>query len=192
MTDPFEKFVRQNKDEFDIHEPSADLFNKVKLPDVQESKVVKINWWAMIGKAAAIILLCVSSVIMYEWLRPKDNLQANKPEIENEPAVTIEIPELVEAEAFYASLIAAHIEELKQYPHFYAEIEVDLLADLADLDEEYNYLLNELGNNVENTQIIETLIQNLRLKVSILERVLDNIEKAELKNKQSNNETTTA
>ena len=83
------------------------------------------------------------------------------------------VPELKEAETYYANLVSNKLEEIKPFLASNPGISEDVNVDLMELDSVYISLKNDLRDNVANDQIIEAMIQNYRLKLRILEELQD-------------------
>ena len=57
-TDTLEKFVIENRDQFDNMEPGPDLWQKIA---PTQPKTIDINWTKVLIRAAAIVVIFVSS-----------------------------------------------------------------------------------------------------------------------------------
>jgi hypothetical protein len=98
-----------------------------------------------------------------------------------------EIPELKEAELYYTGLIDARLQEIKPFLAEYPEIELEMEADLSDLDNVYNSLKNDLKDNVANQEVIQAMIENYRTRIDILEEMLHFLDKASNDSINTNN-----
>jgi hypothetical protein len=166
MKDKLEEFIRENRQEFDIHDPDPLLWTRI----IKEEKSRK-PWYSYAWKAAAVILFGVLSVVVYEKFLPHQSREIVQTLAQIDPRVQ----ELIEAEAYYTGKVNLKMEELKQYPVEYKQVKNDLFTDFAELDSNYKQLKNELKGNICNEEIIESMIQNYRFKLQILEQVLDQI-----------------
>ncbi|MEM9981297.1 MAG: hypothetical protein AAF734_02300 [Bacteroidota bacterium] len=191
MMDPLEKFIRDNKAAFDRHEPNDDLWENIEanldvLDDGAVEEEITKNTTARgitisyrtLWRVAAVALLLLSSVAVWQYVEREK--QANT-------AVTIvplnEIdPELAEAEAYYTAQIQEKREEL-------IAIDPDALqafdGELHELDELYDSLKEELLSTADQEAIATAMIENLRIRIEILNRQIEILERYQQK-KQEN------
>ena len=59
------------------------------------------------------------------------------------------------------------------------ELDPVIQAEFQMLDSAYVELKNDLKDNVDNEEVINAMIQNYRIKLQILEQILDNIQSNE-------------
>jgi len=180
--DRLEEFVSSHRSEFDEETPSAavweSLASEVDTQKRSQPKLIPLRKALAYGAAAVLI---VSFGLLYL-------LQEEQPEVVADvPEVAIEIdgyqlsdisPELAEVEGYYVTKVNQNLERLN-------DLNVDpmLLEEIDFLDEEFNQLKTEMGESVNNDQIIEAMIDNYRLKLEILEAMLsefDNTEEDEM------------
>jgi hypothetical protein len=165
MKDKFEEFVRENSSGFDIYEPSDELWQGIQKRIKPERS---IRWVFYLSRAAAVLLIFGASLLVQRvWLKEKtgDTQTASGPEID--------IPELKEAEMYYSGMISTKLEEVKPMLAEYPSLEEELTTDLGELDSIYTSLKNDLKDNVANHEVIEAMIENYRLRISILEDMLE-------------------
>ncbi|HPD65084.1 MAG TPA: hypothetical protein P5050_05985 [Bacteroidia bacterium] len=185
MSERFEKFVKDHRDEFDVYEPSPEVWSNIahqlKTP-LQKSKTI----WYYPLRIAAVLAIAFVSVFVYEkFIR---NTTDNQSLAESEKSMEAEKNEILEAEVYYNHQVNLMLDELnRNYPEFQS-VKADVKADLEELDQACKELKAELGNNINNEEIIVKLIENYRLKLNILEEVLFQLRKArESENKSSDN-----
>jgi hypothetical protein len=171
--DHLEQFIIDKRDDFDLAEVPEGLFEKIDRP---EKKVTRINWGQIAWRAAAVVLIFTASWFIHDLVN-RDSL----------PAITSEEPseisplykEFAEAEIYYSAMIKQKrdmvFELTKDDPAIFEEINTELI----ELDQVYKELKNDLGDNADNEQVIEALIQNYRLKLDILEEMLYVLRKAQ-------------
>jgi hypothetical protein len=80
--------------------------------------------------------------------------------------------------------INERLNELKPYFAKDPQLEYDLENDLHELDEYCKNLKSDLKDNVNNEEVIEAMIHSYRMKLEILESLLQQL-------KRQNNETIT-
>ena len=91
-------------------------------------------------------------------------------------------PELAEVEHHYANSIEAKMQEVKNM-----DVDEDLLSELQLIDKERALLDDEMQNAVNNERIIKAIIKNYRMKLNLLEEMMEDINKA--KNKSDDRKT---
>jgi len=174
MSDKLEKFILDNKSEFDNYEPSPELWQKVIKIDGKPNTVKSYAFY-YVWRVAAILLIVFLSVFVYEQFIKKDN---------NLSYQNSESGELIEAENYYNHQIRQKLTELEKYYPEFSEVKYDVLNDLDELDKVAKELKTELGNNINNEEVVLNLIENYRLKLNLLEEVLNQLRQV----KQENNE----
>jgi hypothetical protein len=167
MKDNLEKFIIENREEFDIHEPPTGAWNKIE-KNIRPPKT--INWRSVIYRAAAVVLIFAASYLVHEYIGNLKEGQVAKEEPREKKS--FEIPELKEAEVYYSSLINEKFKEIKPILIDNPSLEKEIRYDLDQLDSLYTGLKKDLKDNIANGEIIEAMIQNYRLRLSILEDVL--------------------
>jgi hypothetical protein len=178
MSDNLEKFVRANSSEFDFKEPRPELWQ-----DIEKAITPKrvIPWRYYMSRAAVIILLIGATLVAQRvWI----NLSEIRPDRVTD--VEIDIPELREAEMYYSGMINAKLEEVKPLLREYPSLEEELHSDLSELDSIYSGLKSDLKDNIANHEVIEAMIQNYRLRISILEDMLTFLESQQDNNSINN------
>jgi hypothetical protein len=171
MMDNFEKFIQENRESFDALEPGANVWNKVE-KNLKKKKSIPIR--TIIYRAAAVALIFVVSY-MFSTYMIKNDLKLTG--IFKKQQVVI--PELQEAEVYYAGLIDNKLEEIKPFLNADPNLEDELLLELSELDSIYKNMKEDLKDNIANQEVIEAMIQNYRLRVSILEDILSEFKETE-------------
>jgi hypothetical protein len=169
MQDSFEKFVRNNRDGFDNLEPDKSVWNKLKkdLP-----RTHGFRWKVFLSRAALVALIFSASYFANEMVhrfKSKSTSTAEKNEI----------PGLSEAEAYYTSLVNQKLDELKPVIEKCPSLQEELNYDMSELDRVYTDLKKDLKDNMANQEVIEAIIENYRLKISILEDILGELSPTE-------------
>lgn len=173
--DKLKKIIDENRDWFD-EEPASDRIwdNVNKRLDKNEPRMVPLKMVLQYA-AAAVVVICVS---IY-FLIPPNNLENiadhNTPN-EKEYLLASLSPEYAEVEHYYLSRIHFTMNELKGY-----NPDEELIQAVQDLDEEYKRLSEEINEQVNRDEIIEAMIENYRLKLYLLEQILESM--------KENNET---
>jgi len=170
MSDNFEKFVKQHREEFDLFEPQPALWNTIQ-SKVDQKK--KHSLFPLLSKAAAVAIIFILSFWAQKQMEQKP--QSLKPYAvhqsksseplaipKNETPVIARqvnqtVSEMVETEKYYSRKIDNTVKEMKVYLIKYPEVAHDMKKDL--------------GDNAANEEIINAMIQNYRMKLQILEDI---------------------
>lgn len=177
MSDKLENFISANRKDLDDRTPSGNVWDNVEaaLTGKKKKKTIlaPIIKWSM---AAAAIL--IAAMIIYV-------MPAKKTDPGNEVLNTdnIESPDLPEVRAF-AKIIVLKQEELKQISLEQPELYSKFTKDIIQLDSSYNALKNQLSVTPNKEMLIEAMIQNLQLQLSVLNQQLNIIK--EIKQLQTN------
>ncbi|MGL1888178.1 MAG: hypothetical protein OCD76_16800 [Reichenbachiella sp.] len=182
MKGNLEEFIQGNRGEFDEMSPKADLWSKIEgkldKPSIERPKPKsKILW--QLGVAASVLLAFVIGLLV----RPSiDGPTEQLAEIE----VKNPTQELYEVESYYAKLIDEKKANIRLILNENKMIDQEMLEDLDDLDTMYDDLKYQLTQSQNNERVINAMIQNLQLRVEILNKQLMIL--GQLSKKQGNEE----
>lgn len=160
MKDRLEEFVRSHKEEFDIFEPNDNLWEGIE-KKMDKGKKIRLSYYLV--RAAGIAAIFLITLTAYNYFFTDNNR-------------TAEIPEIKEAEMYYTGLIDSKLDEVKPLLADYPEIQTEINADLTELDSVYNDLKEDLKDNVSNQEVIEAMLENYRMRVDILQEMLEYLE----------------
>ena len=162
-----EDFMRENRDDFDSKLPSIDLWDKIESKLEKEKKKTRtLNIWKVSAAVAAVLVLALIGTFM---LNSQDSYQkyANV----SDP----ELKELLETEAYYSEKVSFQLNEINKCYKIFPELKSDIESDLNELDNMYKELESDLNENFYNREVIEAMIQNNRLRLEMVDRVLNQI-----------------
>jgi hypothetical protein len=178
MKDKLEQFIEENRDTFDSfsHSESEKVWGKIL-----EKRKVKPGsrfYLQYFSRAAVILVIFGLSYLFHDIVENRKETRLTEEKLND---IYKQLPELKEAESYYANLVLNKMDEIKPFLASNPEIGNDINTDLMELDSVYTSLKNDLKDNVANDQIIEAMIQNYRLKLRILEDL-----QAEIENENNN------
>ncbi len=177
MSGKLEKWISDNRELFDEPLPHGHTSRFAeKLKNRSDKKAVYPGW----GKAAAVILLFFS----IGWAVIHSGKESGARETIAETAMVNS--EIQEAEMFFAMQIKARKQEVITEAGNDPETE-QALKELEKLEKQYEELKEELVINPGNERIIAAMIENYRLRLSILEKLLDQIRMKNIKTKKYKN-----
>ncbi|MCL6275356.1 hypothetical protein M3P19_15165 [Muricauda sp. 2012CJ35-5] len=168
--DNLDQLFQRLEGEFDVENPKQGHQDRF-LQKLNQSKGVtslngkKTNWWKSLSIAASVALLCVLGLQVIN----------NKPSIKEQ---VVEIaPEVSETEFYFANLIEAQVQQLKdeKSPET-AKLVDDTLVQLEKLQSDYDALEQELVNGGNSKFILNAMITNFQTRIDLLQEVLTNIE----------------
>lgn len=169
MKDRFEEFVKNNREEFNIHTPNPDLWKKI---EKKKKGTGTRKIWLIVSRIAAVAIIFFLSYAYHEFrdYRKQERLAKNI-----DQKVYEMVPELKEAEFYYNNQVNLKLEELQPLFTHSPEIKEEVNRDLTELDSVYISLKQDLMDNIANDQVLEAMIQNYRLKLDILEDLLHEV-----------------
>ena len=168
MGDKLEKYIAENRDQFDQYEPDPGMWKKIERKIQPESRM---DWRMILIRAAGVAAIFVVSFLISEYIhRVMEEGTRTGRMVKRDKEIVI--PELQEAEAYYAGLVSEKLAQMKSVISDYPDIEKELQNDLSELDSIYAELKNDLRDNIANQEVINAIIENYRLRIEILEDML--------------------
>jgi len=173
--DKLEKFIIENREEFDVFEPGTELWNRIQKP---APKVIRLNWKTILVRVAAVVVIFIASYFFHDMMQKgdKSDVAGNEQPLENEDQNKVNV--LMEAEMFYTSQINTAKEEIILLSGNDKGLIDDLNVDMVELDKVFEELKNDLKDNSDNEEVIEAMIQNYRIKLQVLEDILLQLKKS--------------
>lgn len=176
--DKLEKFITENRQEFDDLVPDPKIWDHIQ-ENIEPQK--KIRWINIMWKAAAVLIIFTASYFFHDYIN-QDELNhqtatVSEEEIDPENAEVVET--LLEAEAYYTAQINNRKREVFQLAGNNRQLINDINIEFEELDQVLKELKNDLKDYTGTEEIIEAMIQNYRLKLAILEDMLYQLREAE-------------
>lgn len=201
MSKGLEQFMRDNRDQFDTDEPGDQVWKKLEeqlkeknqagkkqMTKDRQIMLIKILRWSA---AAAILILAGIGIFSLLNNRPgKGNDLVKHPTENNTPGANDPIlkkinPGYAREVAQFTQLIELKQNELKEIEKENPNLYKKFVADINKLDSSYKALKKELPENPNREQLLEAMIENLRLQTEILNQQLSIIN--QIKASKSNN-----
>ena len=158
MSDRLEDFIRNNRAELDIDEPSGNLWKGIEdhIPNQKKRKL-----WTTMGVAASVMILVAAAYFM-GMQNTSNTLDARSFASESQ------FQEFEEASKYYTTTIDYKFAQAKD-----AGMDDEIMNDLMQLDEVYNELKEEmLTTEYQDKEfLINLMINNYKTKIDILERI---------------------
>lgn len=175
MENQLEKFIQNNRQAFDLHDPDPQIWNRIerKLDHKRDNRVIMLRATKI---AAAIVTILSVGILIGTQITSKNMNQLNY-------AASPEMKTFRETESFYQQQVNLKLDEVKTVAP-----ESSIEQDLKQLDEIYNELKAELikSNYVNSDIMINAMIKNHKTKVEILESILEKQKQNKNKNENAN------
>ncbi len=176
MDDKLEKFIKTHRAALDQKEPKADLWDRISAemaPEVKNIPAIRmLPYW----RAAAAIFLVVSVVLAF------DKFAGETAESTASTALTEQV--MNEAESYYIGLINQKKDEISAYSDQFPS-DNRFIEDINTLDSVYQELKTEMSNGNEES-VLNAMIQNLQLRIEVLNHQLEIIQSIEKAKKEKN------
>ena len=184
MSKRLEDFMKDNRDEFDDLEPSADLWLRIEkhlpaegtLPKKREAKTFSLNF--VLRVAASVIIVMGIGFVFY---------------LHNEKKTGIDFasinPAYAKQQVHYASLVEVKRTELKAIAKSDPQLYKEFSAEIAKMDSVYKKLNNDLANSPNQELVLRAMIRNLQIQTEVLNQQLNVIEQYNQMKKDQKNET---
>jgi len=169
MEDKFEKFVAENREAFEFHDPDPQIWNRIESNLRFKNKP---GWGKILQRVAVVAVIFAASYMVNEMVH---RYQQGEGKADRAAAKNNAIPGLTEAEAYYTNLLSQKMDELKPVMANCPALQEELNFDMSELDSVYIDLKKDLKDNMANQEVVEAIIENYRLKIRILEELLSEI-----------------
>jgi hypothetical protein len=177
--DNLEEYIRKHREEMDRYKPSSGIWRRIR----KGLKTGKDSGYQWISFAAMIAVIFGTAVI---FLRPEYKLSQKTSREGNFQTMMKESSQLKETEIYYNNLANSLYREATPMLTKNPEIEKELFTDISHIDSICSEIKKDLKDNVANQEVIEALIQNYRIKIKLLEDML-NILKENVENPKKSN-----
>lgn len=166
MSDPLKRYVDANRSEFEVfpfdeHTGWDEIASKIQ---PVRTKSQRLKPWLYV--AASILLVAMFGVSV---------IQPNQAE-------TAYTSEIMEAKNYYQQMVDGKISLVKSLVD-----DEELFADLDAMDVAFEELEKDLKDDVDNEEVVAAMIDNYRLKLKILEKILEELEQEKYEQVESTN-----
>jgi len=169
MKDDLKKYVDQHRSEFEAFRPESDEIWQGVLSnlDREDSKGGLLKILAPYYKVAAILI--VGMGILFYWYQTQTQALPSSQALQFQSIS----PELGETADYYQGMINEKMEFIQANSNL---IDPIIIEDLDVLDQAFGELKNDLAENVDNEEVVNAMIKNYRIKLKILEHILEEIQ----------------
>ena len=201
MENEFEKYLQQNKDQFEKGSPSPRVWEKLQrdLIEHQAHKYRIIRMRRIGWSVAAAILICLSLVIMLVKTEEKDRMLVHNNNnnnnnntkdssiIKRKLAAEIELDSLDRVKGItdhearrslfhYSRLIESRQKQMAILRQVNPDLYISSQKVLIDLNQQYRRLQKQLSGSPDRQKVLKALIENLKMQEQILNNQLQLLE----------------
>ena len=172
-----EQFIRDHREEFDGDEPNPQVWKKLEAklnPRQSGGRLVRMN--ILRWSAAAAVLVVVAISVLYFFKGPAEVAAIVSKDSSNDIMEEIN-PDYAKEVYHFTQLIEIKQSELKKIEKDQPELYKEFLSDITTLDSSYNALKKQLPENPNREQLLEAMIENLRIQTDLLNKQLQIIKK---------------
>lgn len=187
-----EQFIHQHREEFDTDSPAPQVWKKLEQELANQStspnrKVIsmRILKWSV----AAAILVLAGLGVFHLVSKPTQQEIVQKPASNGDDIYQKINPTYAKEVYHFTQLIELKQTELKQIEKDNPELYREFMGDISKLDSSYNALKKELPSNPNREQLLEAMIENLKLQSDLLNQQLQIIQQIKQSKEKSNVKT---
>jgi hypothetical protein len=160
--DNLEKYIRENRKKLDKYSPHSSVRSAIFASSSRGRRIILAS--SMI-RAASVALIAGLAIYMayYSGARHSSSLSARMN------------PELRETEQYYEVLMNSVFSRVNLIFANYPGLENEVRADIGELEKIGRELRDDLRENIANKEVVEALIRNYRLRIQLLEDLVDNL-----------------
>jgi hypothetical protein len=194
--DPFERFIRDNRGEFDSEIPGKKVWEQLEssLPIQKQVRRFTRNELLRWTAAAAILVAILTSIYFLYIKNSHEQQTVSGDQLSQNPVKGLEETGSMNPE--YAVLfeqvsvaVQTRQEQLKAAANGLPELYQQFEKDLAVLDSSFRSLRQQAGQTPNRDVLIRAMIQNLQLQSELLERQLQVIQEFKQPQKTNNEKT---
>lgn len=161
-----ERFVRDNRDEFDDLIPNDDMFSKIETVKVTKKT---LNWWQISGRvAAAAVIFFAGYSIHYVGGIFSNEFSANQ-NSQMDSQADSSFQAFVEMQYYYENQINIVKTDIVSLTGNDEVVQQEIQLELEDLKTIFDDLKKDLNDQANNKEVIDAMIMNYRVKLKLLE-----------------------
>ncbi|NAS13568.1 hypothetical protein [Poritiphilus flavus] len=176
MMDEFEKYINENRAEFDQHKADRSKMWAAIESELDASKPKVIPLWRSRKWRIAAAVIAVFGLFAALTLINRPDSFSGEDQIVSK--------ELLEIDMYYQNLVSAQVQLVQNHPQLSVEDKEEFLAFMDELDEEYEILKLEMSKNLDNERVLEAIVSNYKKRIELIENLLRQINES----KKSNDE----
>ncbi|PIB37308.1 hypothetical protein BFP72_18775 [Reichenbachiella sp. 5M10] len=162
--DEWKNHVESKRESFEMYDVPKGTWDQVEGWLDEDNRHIRLPrrylWRGLVGAAALLLALGLGLTSLL---------------VEKYQATAIS-PELVEVQNYYQGEIALKMQQVSHLENF-----ADISRDMETLDEAFVQMKRDLNDNVDNQEVINEMIENYKIKLEILERILERLDQSDAK-----------
>lgn len=166
-----EDFIKNNKSQFDIDNPSKSHFKKMQkklgYSEIANKTILLTNFFKY---ASIFIVLLISSYLIYINNINKTCLPQN----------------IIETQNYFVNQVSEVTSQLNS-KNISSDEQKIILNELSEIDSMYNINFNDFCQNPENDYVIKSMINHYKTKIKVINKILNKLSQKDIENK---NDTT--
>jgi hypothetical protein len=188
MNSRLEKFIRDNREDFDSDEPNPQLWKRLEQQLETGGSNRKIYRMAIMRWSAVAAFTVVVTLAAFYFMNNggKNGVSETVLNAQTNDIMNAINPDYAKEVYHFTKLIELKQTELKKIGKEQPELYKEFIGDITTLDSSYNALKKELPQNPNREQLLEAMIENLRLQTDLLNHQLLIIKKIKQTKKTSN------
>ena len=187
-----EQFIRQHREEFDTDSPAPQVWKKLE-QELGPKKTVapgKVMTMTILKWSVAAAILVLAGLGVFHLVdKPDPSKTTAKTNPNNEDILQKINPTYAKEVYHFTQLIELKQSELKQIEKDNPELYKEFMGDINKLDSSYNALKKELPTNPNREQLLEAMIENLKLQTDLLNQQLQVIQQIKQSKEKTNVKT---
>lgn len=197
-----EKFIRDNREDFDAYKPSDGVWNNLEkeFGSSAPKGLLKPIQWRRWAAAAAVLFFVASGIFFLVKQRSSGSgasvavqTKGTQPAapVNNEVDIAGIDPEYAKEVTQFNQLIEARYTELKKIQKEEPALYNQFAGDITKLETSYKALRDQLPVNPNKEMLLQAMIQNLQLQIDLLNQQLSIIHQINQAKKSGNEKTNT-
>lgn len=163
-TNDLKDYINVNRESFEVFDYDYEDWQNIsaKLEKAERKNRSVLIPLRYVWRIAAVLAIMLGSTFYVGWVNWK-----------NQSEELMMASELQEAEFYYGELIAAKVAQISKIDQ---NAEQEVFRNLESLDQAFNELKADLKDNADNEEVIYAMIDNYKIKLQILEQILQQLE----------------
>lgn len=190
MNTRLDDFINQHREEFDSEVPGTAVWNKIAqrvVPVKKPAKLFSFSAWKISAAAAVLVIM---GMLAARYFMPESETKsvAHVEKSVDTVGLTEINPAYAQQVYQFTKLVELKQEELKSFEKDQPELYQQFISDIHQLDSNYHVLKLELPANPNREQLLEAMLQNLKMQMDLINRQLMIIDQIK-SSKNSKNES---
>jgi len=168
--DELEKYIVENKEEFDVFEPNEGHFERFQQKLKKQEKKTIVFKPMFFAKAASVaVLITLSSLWFYQnVIQEKQEQYYGDLQLQNTSS------EYNEIEVYYTSQVKSKYNEINSLDKNNEESKM-MLKEISEMDSLYKNMQEDLKKNPNDERVVNAIIQHYKIKIQVLNKIINRL-----------------